>query len=296
MERSIQMKRQMVAGCLAVILIAGTGMACESSNRILNSNQEFTGIAEADLSGDGRLPGLVASGNIRNVSNTLDDDRITATGAVTAAADSGELLLAYGADEPLAADTLLFLDVLAAACELPPAEEILLTAEMLSGTEDMYGAGLQAGDQITVQELIAAAVIGGYRDAWTVLNVLCGSDVPADQDAGTVCDLVLRFRDAVNRDEFLQMSGEAWHELSWQRADGTKVSFGITSKSSSMAASVLPDSGCEEIGGILIQTETDGLCWLLYYREADGAGKISAVAGLSDTVPLTEQMQILLDY
>lgn len=316
-------QRGMIAG-LILLLLAGTFSACGRADTPVNSYKELSDFSLNTAQENARLEGIAAAGNAGDDSQASDDERITAAGAVTITADTGKIVFSHQAKETIANAPFAFLAAVMAAEEAGPGEEasVIVTGEMLSGAENMQCAGLQIGDSVTISELVIGSLIGGYYDT-TMALALASEDGQAafvgrmnqladrigmeqtnyvhpytaeEGQTTSAYDLVCLYREAMNQDSFLQMSGESWHELLWQRADGSQASYGITSRSASLTASLAEDLDCTIIGSLLTETGENGYSWLLYYRNAAGDYRISALIGVSDPDTLIDQMKILLAY
>lgn len=320
------MRRKRLTAGLAALLMAGQLVACGSAGRVMNSHEELGSAVDSAEFGAVRLPGLAADGNASDESAASDDERIVAAEAVTIALDSGRLIFSHSAKESVSEAPFASLAALLTAADLlgtqAPEMTATVTEEMLSGTEEASCVGLQIGDVISVPELMYGTVIGGFADTAQTLALACGRDSTsfleemnrlagmigmeqtnyvdvykmADGQTVSAYDLALLYREAVNRDFFLQISGESWHELRWQRADGSDVSHGVTSESASYEDTLEGETGCTVVSGLFARNG-DGVCsWALCYRTAAGAYRISVLLGLPDEGQLIEQMKILLSY
>lgn len=291
------MRRQRFLAGIVLTLSIITMTACGGSAPLKNAYSDTSDLQHLLGTELVRLSGLTEHSQGNKPSSILDDSRISAAAAVTLDVRSGSVLSGHNVEESLSENALyplaVFLEAENALSSdaLSPAD-ICITEGMLQKPAGSNVSGVATGDLISWEAALYGTMLGGYYDLAAALESQLNA---AEFSYASAYEAVSAFRNAVLQDSFLQDVQETWHELAWERADGSPVSLGVSSGSHSLSQALEANTGCTVIYGMVMNAgEDEGVSWILYYRTANGKYRISLIAGAEDESSLAEQMEILV--
>ncbi|MDD6482599.1 MAG: D-alanyl-D-alanine carboxypeptidase [Lachnospiraceae bacterium] len=183
-------------------------------------------------------------------------------------------------------------------------DKVTVSAEAVANMADSSKCGIQAGDVLTVRDLLYGLMLVSGNDAANVLaeyysgstdefakqmnkealklgatgsHFVNANGLPDEEHYTTVYDMYLIFQEAIQQKEFVDIIHTDSYEASYQDANGNTVTKTWNNTNQYLSGGVEAPKGIQVVGGKTGTTNAAGYCLVLYSTNKKGEDIISIV-------------------
>ena len=318
--------RVLIAACAAAVMLCG----CQSSaDTLLNKYSEMDILGSSDvlsLVEPSMAEGFAADLAVVSAADneaSIGDTAISAPAALLMDEGTNAPLYYKNIYEPLAPASLTKLMTALLVLEQGNLDDtITITAEMIDiDNPEAQMAGFQAGDTISVRDMLYWMLIYSGNDTSNALGIYMSGSIEAfaqqmnerakslgaththfvnacglDADGHETCayDLYLMFKACMEYDVFRDAIRQSSYTVYYTNAAGETVSSTFDTTNLDLADYYDPPEGITILGGKTGTTGNAGTCLMVLAEDAGGNTYTALILGCSDKPELYQQMSNLL--
>lgn len=202
-------------------------------------------------------------------------------------------------------------------------DTVTFTQENVTLEDGSQVCGFQAGDQVTLRDLLNCLLVYSGNDAASAIATYVGGTQEnfvnmmnsyavelgatgthftnphglQDEDHYTTpYDIYLMLREALNYSEFVEIIPLSSYTVTYLHADGTEATAYLTATDHYLTGEANPPKGVTVLGGKTGTTAAAGNCLALLSQNAYGNPYVSIITGAATKEILYEQMNELLQF
>ena len=200
---------------------------------------------------------------------------------------------------------------------------VTITQENVTLEEGSQVVGFQAGDQVTMDQLVRCLLVYSGNDAASAIATHVGGTtenfvammneyaaqlgctgthftnphgLQDENHYTTPYDIYLMLKEALNYPEFTEITQMPSYTVTYKHSDGSEESVALTATDHYLTGEANVPKGVTVLGGKTGTTSSAGNCLALLSQNSYGAPYISIIMGASSKELLYQQMTSLLDH
>jgi D-alanyl-D-alanine carboxypeptidase len=318
------MKVRYGAGCLLIgACLLLTGCASSDGATLLTYREQMQKDTYSSTQAIFRKDGLTSGICVISDESQFDPDEIQASAAVLFNTAEKETIYSKSAYEHLPVASLTKLMTALLVLKYGDLDQtVTLGDEVVIQTYDAWLCGFEPGDQVTLRDLLRAALVYSGNDAANAAAVGVSGSLDAfvtlmNQEAArlgatdthfanpngldqnghysTAYDLYLIFNECLKYPEFRQIIPMTSVTVSYVNAEQETVTKTFTSGNGYLNQTAVPPSPITAIGGKTGHTETAGYCLATLAKDASGDEYIAIVLGAETKQQVYAQTNLLFE-